>query len=76
MSTHLVHLRRSTFVARFNIYREFEKSFDQQMVLNQVNLKVKTGEIVGLIGPSGAGKSTLIKVMLGMKKRMLVRLRL
>ena len=46
------------------------------MVLNQVNLKVKTGEIVGLIGLSGAGKSTLIKVMLGMKKRMMVRLRL
>ena len=38
------------------------------MVLNQVNLKVKTGEIVGLIGPSGAGKSTLIKIMLGMEK--------
>ncbi len=76
VSTHLVHLRISIFVARFNIYREFEKSFDQQMVLNQVNLKVKTGEIVGLIGPSGAGKSTLIKIMLGMKKRMMVRLRL
>ena len=53
-----------------------KKSFDQQMVLNQVNLKVKTGEIVGLIGPSGAGKSTLIKIMLGMKKRMMVRLRI
>lgn len=45
-----------------------KKCFDQQKVLNQVNLKVETGEIVGLIGPSGAGKSTLIKVMLGMEK--------
>lgn len=45
-----------------------KKCFDQQKVLNQVNLRVKTGEIVGLIGPSGAGKSTLIKVMLGMEK--------
>lgn len=44
------------------------KSFGDQKVLNNIDLTVNKGEIVGLIGPSGAGKSTTIKLMLGMEK--------
>lgn len=36
-------------------------------MLQDVNLDVATGQIVGLIGPSGAGKSTVIKTTLGME---------
>lgn len=39
-----------------------------EWVLNQVNLKIKTGEIFGLLGPSGAGKTTLIKILTGQLK--------
>ncbi len=32
-------------------------------VLNNINLKIESGDKVGLIGPNGAGKSTLLKVL-------------
>ncbi|MBW2053930.1 MAG: ABC transporter ATP-binding protein [Deltaproteobacteria bacterium] len=35
-------------------------------ILNEVNLCVKTGEIVAVLGPNGAGKSTLIKTIFGL----------
>ncbi len=43
------------------------KNFGKQTVLQDVNLSLMSGEIVGLIGPSGAGKSTTIKTTLGME---------
>lgn len=38
------------------------------MVLNQVNLTIKAGEIYGLVGENGAGKSSLMKVITGLTK--------
>ncbi len=34
-------------------------------VLEQVNLRVDAGELVGLLGPNGAGKTTLLRTILG-----------
>lgn len=47
---------------------KLSKSFGEQKVLDKIDFKLKSCEIVGLIGPSGSGKSTLIKTMLGMEK--------
>ena len=41
------------------------KSYSQKVVLNQINLELKAGEIVGFLGPNGAGKSTLMKIITG-----------
>lgn len=44
------------------------KTFSKVTALNQVNLKVRPGEIHALIGENGAGKSTLMKVLSGVYK--------
>ena len=34
-------------------------------VLDNINMSIKSGEIIGYIGPNGAGKSTTIKILTG-----------
>ncbi len=37
-----------------------------RLILNDVNLSIKKGEIVSLLGPNGSGKTTLLKCINGM----------
>jgi ABC-2 type transport system ATP-binding protein len=39
------------------------KQFERQIAVNDVDLKIETGEVYGLIGPNGAGKTTLIRML-------------
>ena len=41
------------------------KKFGGVIALDDINLKVKRGEILGIVGDNGAGKSTLIKIISG-----------
>lgn len=43
-----------------------EVRFDNNLVLDNVDLVVHGGEIVCVIGPNGAGKSTLVRVIVGL----------
>ncbi len=42
------------------------KSYDEDVVLKELDLEIPEGSIFGLIGPNGAGKSTLIGVLTGL----------
>ena len=42
------------------------KNFGKNKILNDINLTIYEGDIVGLIGPNGAGKTTLIKTILNL----------
>ncbi len=47
-------------VETFNI----TKAFGDNIAVNEINFKIKEGEIFGLLGPNGAGKTTLIKMLI------------
>ena len=38
------------------------------MILNDINLQIKDGEIISIIGKNGCGKSTLLKLIAGIIK--------
>ena len=42
------------------------KTFRKRTVVNDVNVEVKQGEIVGLLGPNGAGKTTTFYMIVGL----------
>ena len=46
--------------------RDLYKSYGPRKALEQVNLTIQPGRIVGLLGPNGSGKSTLIKMANGL----------
>ncbi len=46
----------------------FRYSGEGPTILNNISLKVKKGEYVGIVGKSGCGKSTLMRLLLGFEK--------
>ena len=47
---------------------ELVKKYGQRTVVNNVNIEVEQGEIVGLLGPNGAGKTTTFYMVVGLIK--------
>jgi ABC-2 type transport system ATP-binding protein len=48
--------------------RGVSRSFGKKIALDEVNLSVPQGSVVGLVGENGAGKTTLLKHVLGLFK--------
>src|SRR5437879_13846413 len=46
--------------------RGLRKVFGTTVALDDVNLRVEEGRILGLIGPNGAGKTTALNAILGL----------
>src|SRR5690606_21516597 len=46
--------------------RGLRKSYGQRVVVQNMELHVESGEIVGLLGPNGAGKTTSFYMIVGL----------
>lgn len=44
---------------------DLSKKFQGQVAVDQLNFKIKPGQVVGLLGPNGAGKSTTMRMLTG-----------
>jgi len=55
--------QNTTEISLKNICFSYNK---QDIVLNNVSLKIKAGEKIALVGASGGGKTTLVQVILGL----------
>ncbi|MCM3728418.1 ATP-binding cassette domain-containing protein [Neobacillus cucumis] len=55
--------RESTILELSNL----QKSFGNQKVLRNINLKVRKGEFIAIVGKSGCGKSTLLRLLAGLE---------
>ena len=48
-----------------DLHHKYNKQKFSNWILNSINLKIETGELIGLLGPSGCGKTTLLRLIAG-----------
>lgn len=48
-------------------FHQVEKSYDDNLILENINCHVKQGEFITMVGASGCGKSTFLKMLLGIE---------
>lgn len=47
--------------------KQLSLQFNQRMILKQLDIDVRPGELLGLIGPNGAGKTSLLRTLAGLQ---------
>ena len=56
------HCASTTSVARL---QQVTKSYGAVVALRDLDLELRSGELLALLGPNGAGKTTLVRMLLG-----------
>ena len=47
---------------------DISKSYDGQLILDELNLYIRESEFLTLLGPSGCGKTTTLRILGGFEK--------
>ncbi len=48
--------------------KNLNKKYRNKIILDNINLDIEKGKIIGLLGPNGSGKTTLMKILLNITK--------
>ena len=48
-----------------DLHHKYDNQKISNWILNAINLRIETGELLGLLGPSGCGKTTLLRLIAG-----------
>jgi len=48
--------------------KNLNKKYRNKIILDNINLNIEKGKIIGLLGPNGSGKTTLMKILLNIAK--------
>ncbi len=49
--------------------KSLSKSYLNKKALDDINLNIKMGKVIGVLGPNGSGKTTLIKIIVGILRQ-------
>ena len=44
-------------------FKHLSVYYEKKQILSDINLRIQSGEIIGIIGPNGSGKSTLLNAV-------------
>lgn len=47
--------------------KQLKKTFQEDLILNDLSFQLNKGEILSVVGPSGSGKTTLLRVLAGLE---------
>ena len=45
------------------VFKDVQFAYEDQLVLDSINLEIPKGKVIALVGPSGSGKSTLVDLL-------------
>ncbi len=49
--------------------KDLSKNYFNKKALDNINLSIQSGKVVGVLGPNGSGKTTLIKILAGLLRQ-------